>query len=82
MKIEQAAKEYASGSEMELLRKFYSVTVIDFKAGAKFITDRCYDKERIQKLFSYLCETTGHAPLESDMHEIIHILTSEQYEEH
>jgi len=89
MKIEEAAKSHCKnevhdGEDNDAL--FVSrlgmnqIIKRSFTEGAKFIINRCYDKERIQKLFSYLCETTGHAPLDSDMHEIIHILTSEQYE--
>ena len=89
MKIEEAAKahcknEVHDGEDNDAL--FVSrlgmnqVIKRSFTEGAKFITDRCYDKERIQRLISHIYEATGHTPLESDMHEIIHILTSEQYE--
>jgi hypothetical protein len=51
-----------------------------FKEGAQFIIDRAYDKERMQRLLSHVCELTGHSLLENDMHEIIHILTADEYE--
>jgi hypothetical protein len=79
MKTEEAAQKYrisfaAEGSHME------RCSDLSFRAGAQFIIDRAYDKERMQRLFSHVCELTGHSLLENDMHEIIHILTSDKYE--
>ena len=81
MKVEQASLENSKKHYiMAFSEELHRDADMDFRAGAKFITDRCYDKERIQRLISHIYEATGHTPLESDMHEIIHILTSEQYE--
>ena len=77
MKIEEAAKAHSHKGQYGVWKENAETSFI---AGANFITDRAYDKERIQRLISHIYEATGHTPLESDMHEVIHILTSEQYE--
>jgi len=76
-KLYDAAKEYrtsfaAEGSHME------RCSDLSFHAGAKYLIDRAYDKERIQMLFSHIVETTGGILLENELFHIIYILTSDE----
>lgn len=76
-KLYDAAREYrtsfaAEGSHME------RCSDLSFHAGAKYLIDRAYDKERIQMLFDHIVDTTGGMLLENELFHIIYILTSDE----
>jgi dimeric dUTPase (all-alpha-NTP-PPase superfamily) len=82
MKTEEAKFQYCD----KISSTIFKTDIVEqnmnaFDAGAQFITERAYNKERMQRLFSHICEIAGHSLLENDMHEIIHILTADEYEQ-
>ena len=81
MKTEEAKFQYCDKISSTILKTdIVEQNMNAFDAGAQFITDSAYDKERMQMLFSFILGLIGEPLLDNDMHEIIHILTSDEYE--